>query len=160
MDKLYLLCIDDQPEVLNALESDLAEFEPYLNIEICESGQEAMELIEDIDQDGDHLAVVISDQVMPEMTGVDVLREIQTDRRFTHTKKILLTGLATHEDTINAINTGGLDHYVQKPWTREGIAAVIKKSLTAFIVDSGIDYESYLDVLDQPMLYEALRNRS
>ncbi|MEJ2005447.1 MAG: response regulator [Cyclobacteriaceae bacterium] len=160
MNKLYLLCIDDQPEVLNALESDLSEFEEYLNIEICESGEEALELIEDIDQQGDHLAVVISDQVMPEMTGVDVLRTIQNDRRFTHTQKILLTGLATHQDTIQAINTGGLDHYIQKPWTKEGISLVIRKSLTSFIVEKGLEYEPYLEVLDQPMLYEALRNRS
>jgi two-component system chemotaxis response regulator CheY len=155
-----MLCIDDQPEVLNALENDLSEFESHVSIEICESGREALELADEIDQNGDHLAVVLSDQVMPGMTGVDVLRKIQEDPRFPLTQKILLTGLATQQDTIQAINTGGLDYYIQKPWTREELAAIVKKSLTAFVVGKGLDYEPLLPVLDQPMLYQALRNRS
>lgn len=160
MNKLYLICIDDQPEVLNALESDLSEFEEFLIIETCDSGNEAMELIDEIDAEGNFLAIVISDQVMPGLTGVEVLHQIEKDSRFRHTYKILLTGLATHEDTIEAINTGGLNYYIAKPWTKEHLSGTIKKCLTAFLTNSGIDFQPYIPILDQEMLYEILRKKT
>ena len=158
MNSLYIICIDDQQEVLNALERDLSAFEDLTMIEVCDSGKEALDLIEELEGKGDHLAIVISDQVMPEMTGVDVLREIQNDGRFSKTKKILLTGLATHQDTIDAINSGGLDYYIQKPWTKEHLNKTIKKALAEFVVAAGIEYNAYLEILDQEVLYTALRN--
>ncbi|HAA12626.1 MAG TPA: hypothetical protein DCE41_13405 [Cytophagales bacterium] len=157
MNHLYILCIDDQPEVLNALEQDLAAFETHLRIEVCDTGAEALEVIEEVDSQGDHLALVISDQVMPQMTGVELLRTIQQDGRFRQAQKILLTGLATHQDTIEAINTGGLDHYISKPWTREYLHETVKKALTAFVLAKGLDYQPLLPVLDQASLYEGLR---
>ena len=160
MNNLYIICIDDQPEVLNALERDLADFEDLLIVEVCDTGKEALELIEQLDSKGDYLAMVISDQVMPEMTGVDVLRTIQNDGRFNKTKKILLTGLATHQDTIDAINTGGLDYYIQKPWTKDQISKVVKKALTEYILSTGLEYDPYMQVLDQQVLYEGLRNQT
>lgn len=160
MDQLHIVCIDDQPEVLNALEHDLSDFEAHTVVEVCDSGQEALELINELDQQGDHLALVISDQIMPGMTGVELLSRLQQDRRFSHAQKILLTGLATHQDTIEAINTGGIDHYIQKPWTKDDIGHAVKKGLTHFVTRAGLDYESYLPVLDQPLLYEILRNQS
>ena len=156
MSELYLICIDDQPEVLNALERDLGAFESFLNIEVCDSGEEALELMEEIDAEGKFLAVVISDQVMPGKSGVDLLTEIQEDARFSETRKILLTGLASHQDTIDAINKGGLDFYVQKPWTKENISKVIKSALTQFILEKGIDYEKYIHILDKEILYKNL----
>ncbi len=159
MDKLYVLCVDDQPEVLNALENDLSDFENYLLIEVCDSGNEVLELMEQIDTEGDYTAIVIADQVMPGMTGVEVLTRIENDPRFSAVRKILLTGLATHQDTIQAINSAGLDHYIQKPWTREILNKTISKCLTEFVLDKGIEYEDLLPVLDQPVLYEALRKK-
>lgn len=159
MNRLFILCIDDQPEVLNALEQDLVDFEDHLEIEVCDSALEALDLMEEIDQDGDYLAMVISDQVMPKMTGVDLLTSLESDGRFEGTKKVLLTGLATHQDTIDAINSGRLDFYIQKPWTKEQITSVIKKGLTEFIIEKGIGHENFITILDQQTLYEALRRR-
>jgi two-component system chemotaxis response regulator CheY len=160
MSKLYIICIDDQPEVLNALEQDLSSFEEYVSLEVCDSGDEALELIEEVDSRGNHVALIISDQVMPGKSGVDTLSVIHKDPRFTNTQKILLTGLATHQDTIDAINSGGIDFYVQKPWSKEKITDTVKKGLTEFIVAQGVEYEDYMPILDQEILYRALRNRS
>lgn len=157
MNKLYIVCIDDQPEVLTALEQDLSYFEKQLNIEVCDSGKEALEVIEEIDEKGDHLAILISDQVMPSMTGVHVLQEVEADGRFDQTQKVLLTGLATHQDTIQAINTGGLDYYIEKPWSKEVLIDKLKQALTQFIIKMGIDYQLYLNILDQSTLYQSLR---
>lgn len=160
MNKLYIICIDDQPEVLNALEQDLSQFDKQINVEVCESGAEALELLEDIDQAGDFAAIIISDQVMPEMTGVQLLSSITKDSRFYDTQKILLTGLATHQDTIDAINSGGIQHYIEKPWKKEALITIIKTALTHYVITKGIDYQSIIDILDQETLYQSLRNKT
>jgi two-component system chemotaxis response regulator CheY len=159
MDKLYLICVDDQREVLNALAEDLNWIGDYLNLEICESAKEVLEIMEEIDQKGDHLALIISDHVMPDVTGVDLLKNIYMDGRFIHTQKILLTGLATHQDTIEAINQAQLDHYIEKPWDSTELRHVVKKYLTNFILKSGLDHMPYLACLDQEILREALHSR-
>lgn len=160
MNNIYIICIDDQPEVLNALEQDLSLFDQKMNVEICDTGAEALDLIEEIDNNGDFIALIISDQVMPEMTGVDLLATITSDGRFDDTQKILLTGLATHEDTIEAINSGNISQYIGKPWDRERLEESVKKSLTKFVVSKGLEYQDLLEFLDQESLYKALRTRT
>ena len=116
MEKINVICVDDQREVLSAVVQDLTPLEDWLEIEDCESAEEALELIDDLDAKGEHIALIISDHVMPGKSGVELLTEISEDRRFTHTKKVLLTGQATHQDTISAINKARIESYLEKPW--------------------------------------------
>lgn len=160
MDQLYIICIDDQQEVLNALEQDLTTFDDKLNVEVCDSAAEAMELVEEIDERGDHIAIIISDQVMPGMSGVELLTKIEDDSRFGNTRKVLLTGQATHQDTIEAINLGGIDKYVAKPWDKVEIIAMVKSLLTEYVTRKGIAYDRFLELLDQELLYEILRKQT
>ncbi|MEM7106682.1 MAG: response regulator [Bacteroidota bacterium] len=160
MDQLYIICVDDQQEVLNALEQDLSLFDEQLNVEVCDSAGEVLELIEDIDERGDLVAVVISDQVMPGMSGVELLKAVENDSRLTHTRKVLLTGQATHQDTIEAINLGGIDRYVAKPWDKTEIINTIKTLLADYVTRKGVDYSGFMDLIDQKLLYEILRKQS
>lgn len=160
MDKLYIICVDDQREVLNALMDDLKVFKPQIKMEACESAAEAFELIEEIDSRADHIAVVISDHVMPGETGVDLLARIKEDGRFRHTQKILLTGLATHQDTIRAINSGGIDHYFEKPWKVEKLRDVVKKLLTRYVLTVGLEYSALMPQMDQQELLDYLHRRA
>ncbi|MEM6523849.1 MAG: response regulator [Bacteroidota bacterium] len=160
MDQLYIICVDDQQEVLNALEQDLSPFDEKLNVEVCDSGHEVLELIDDIDERGDLVAVVISDQVMPEMSGVELLKKVENDSRLTHTRKVLLTGQATHQDTIEAINLGGIDRYIAKPWDKTEIRNTIKTLLADYVTRKGVDYSEFMDLIDQKLLYEILRKQS
>lgn len=157
MDKLYIICVDDQREVLNALTEDLEVFENYLKIEECESVNEAWDVIESIDAEGNHLALLITDQVMPNNTGVDLLKKLRSDSRFNQSKTILLTGQATHKDTIEAINSAHLDHYIEKPWQKVQLHSIIKTLLTMFLMDKGLDYSPYMEIIDQTTLYNKLR---
>lgn len=59
----------------------------FFNVEDCESADEALELMDDLDAEGEFIALVISDHVMPGKTGVELLTEISQDARFVHTKK-------------------------------------------------------------------------
>jgi two-component system chemotaxis response regulator CheY len=159
MDRIYILCLEDQREVLNSILEELEVFEEAFILEGAESAAEAEELVEEIYNEGDRLALVISDHIMPGKTGVDFLIDLKKDERFQKTRKILLTGLATHQDTIKAINQAGIDHYIEKPWSAEKLVAFTKELLTRFLLDSGIDYQPYLRFLDNQVLFKHLHQR-
>lgn len=157
MEKINIICVDDQQEVLDSVMRDLRPLGDLIRLEEASSAAECLDLVEQIDEDGDHIAVIISDQVMPGEQGTDLLRKITTDGRFNKTRKVLLTGQATHADTINAINEGGIDNYVEKPWQPEHLLNVVKRLLTLYILDSGIDYRPYMSILDNSTLFSKLR---
>lgn len=157
MDNLYIICVDDQREVLNALTEDLEEFESLLRIEECESVDEALGVMEKIDAAGDYVALLITDQVMPKNSGVDLLKKLNADSRFDQTRTILLTGQATHRDTIEAINAAHLDNYIEKPWDKKRLHQTIKILLTKYLLAKGLDYQAYTPILDQNTLFSNLR---
>lgn len=157
MEKLNLICVDDQREVLSAVLQDLEPLSTWLNIEDCESAAEALELMDDFDAEGEFVALIISDHVMPGKTGVELLTEISQDGRFSTTKKILLTGQATHQDTITAINLARIESYFEKPWNAEILRERARTLVTEFIFDQGLDYTDYQGNLDQNVVLARLR---
>ncbi|MBN2062186.1 MAG: response regulator [Deltaproteobacteria bacterium] len=157
MEELNIICIDDQREVLNILRNDLDALQGVFHLIQCESAMEAGEVLDEIDRAGAHAVLLICDQVMPGKTGVLFLSDVQADGRFPHTKKILLTGLATHQDTIQAINRAAIDAYIEKPWDPENLLGEVKRLVTKYMVQAGLEYEGCLHVLDQQVLYEELR---
>ncbi|UTV26769.1 response regulator [Photobacterium atrarenae] len=157
MEKLNIICVDDQREVLSAVLNDLAPLNHYFQVEDCESADEALELMDELDAEGEFIAVVISDHVMPGMTGVELLSQVSQDPRFTQTKKILLTGQATHQDTIEAINRARIESYFEKPWKADVLLTTVRSLITEFIFDSGLDYRPWADVLDNSVVFRRLR---
>jgi two-component system chemotaxis response regulator CheY len=157
METINIICVDDQRTVLSALATDLEVFEDYFNIECCESAAEALDLMDSLDQKGEFLALIISDHVMPEMTGVDFLIKVNNDLRFKATKKMLLTGLATHQDTIVAINSAQIDHFLEKPYQPENLINMVKSLTTTFILEKGFDYKPFAAILDQTVLLAKMR---
>ncbi|MGC9401934.1 response regulator [Vibrio genomosp. F10] len=157
MEKLNLICVDDQREVLSAVLQDLEPLTHWLNIEDCESADEVLELMDELDADGEMVAVLISDHVMPGKTGVELLTEVSLDSRFMHTKKILLTGQATQSDTIEAINVAGINHYFEKPWASDVLVSTIRTLVTHYIFEKGLDYTQYQGELDQQVVFSHLR---
>lgn len=157
METLNIICVDDQQEVLDSVMRDLRPLTTHVRLEEASSVADCMQLIEQIDDDGDHVAIVISDQVMPEETGTELLGRITADRRFGKTRKVLLTGQATHADTINAINDGQIDNYIEKPWQPEKLLSVVKRLLTLYVLDAGLDHTEYMPVLDPTTLFTKLR---
>lgn len=156
MDKLTIIYVDDQREVLSTISKDLQVFEKYVSLEECESAAEVLEVLDDVEGEGDHVAVIVSDHIMPGKTGVELLAEVHADERFPNTKKMLLTGQATHQDTIEAINTAGVENYLEKPWKAEKLVESVKILLTKYVVKVGIDYQQYMPILDQKTLLDSL----
>ncbi|GAJ70627.1 LOW QUALITY PROTEIN: putative chemotaxis protein CheY [Vibrio sp. JCM 18904] len=157
MEKLNVICVDDQREVLSAVLQDLEPLNQWLNIEDCESAGEALELMDEFDAEAEMIALIISDHVMPGKTGVELLTDVSKDGRFGFTRKVLLTGQATHTDTINAINSAGIDRYFEKPWQASQLIECVRNLVTQYIFDVGLDYTQYHEHLDQSVVFERLR---
>jgi two-component system chemotaxis response regulator CheY len=157
MENIVIIIIEDQREVLEAVSKDLSFFEDAFILEECDSADEAEELMEDLDSEGDYIGLIISDHIMPGKTGVDFLIEMNDDPRFRDSKKILLTGLATHRDTINAINNAAIDRYIEKPWNAEELINYAKSLITEYILNKGIPYQAYMKYLDSEVILKKLR---
>jgi two-component system sensor histidine kinase/response regulator len=125
-----ILCIDDEVIVLDSLKEQLqSEYSDYM-IEIAESGEEAMEIINELIEDKTELPVVIADFIMPGMKGDKLLEKIHT--LIPNTKNILLTGQASIEGVGNAVNKANLYRFIAKPWDKEDLILTVKEALRSY----------------------------
>lgn len=155
--KLSILILEDEPEVRDALERDIEGFANDVRIEVADNVEDAWAAIDEIDEDGDLLALVLADHRLPGKTGVDFLVEMNDDQRTAETRKVLVTGQADQDDTIRALNEAGLDHYFSKPWDVDQLLEVVREQLTDYVLELGIDPLPYLRVLDGVRVMDALR---
>jgi thioredoxin reductase (NADPH) len=110
-----ILAADDEPEVLRAVQRDLrSRYADDYRIVGAVGGEQAIEALKELATRGAPLALILTDQRMPLISGVDVLRA--SLEIFPNAKKALLTAYADTEAAISAINDVGLDHYIMKPW--------------------------------------------
>ena len=101
---LTILSLEDEADVRDALERDLEEFWDKIRLEVAEDVDDAWAVIDEIVEDGDELALVLSDHRLPGKSGVDFLVELMKDERFGATRTVLVTGQADQSDTIRALN--------------------------------------------------------
>lgn len=156
--KLAVLILEDEPEVRAALERDLMELADIVRIEPAEDVEDAWDVIEEIFDDGDVLALALCDHRLPGQTGVDFMIQVAGDPQLVDTRKVLVTGQADLEDTVKAVNDAHLDHYIAKPWNKSELIDVVKEQLTDYVIRAGIYPLPYLAVLDQPRALEIIRD--
>ncbi|EQA47256.1 response regulator receiver domain protein [Leptospira broomii serovar Hurstbridge str. 5399] len=131
MNKGYIICVDDEVSVLETLQEQLHnEFGKTHEIETARSAEEALSLLEEIQNSGFVIEVIITDQVMPGMKGADFLEAVH--KKSPDSIKILLTGQAGLDSAIHAINFGGLSRYVEKPWNIEDLSRDIHSLIEKF----------------------------
>ncbi len=117
-----ILLVDDEPEILFSLKGLLRrEFDLYT----AESGREALEILE---QHSIH--VIMTDQRMPEMTGVQLMRRVKNSHP--EAIRIVFTGYADIKAVIDAINHGGLFRYITKPWDPDELIEVLKAATARY----------------------------
>ncbi|TAG94569.1 MAG: response regulator [Oscillatoriales cyanobacterium] len=117
--KLKLMVVDDEPDNLDLLYRTFRrDFQVY-------KADSALSALEVLDEQGE-MAVIISDQRMPEMNGTEFLGK--TVERFPDTIRILLTGYTDVEDLVEAINSGQVFKYITKPWNPEELKLVINQA--------------------------------
>ncbi len=127
----HILCVDDEAGVLTALRQQLAaRFGGECEISTAQSAIDALEFIDELEAEGEKVAVVIADQIMPGMKGVELLEEIH--RRSPDTTKILLTGQAGLDAVVAAINRARLNYYIPKPWAEANLRLVVENLLRQY----------------------------
>src|ERR1035441_3626638 len=115
MAKPILLTVDDDPEVLRAVERDLRRrYAERYRVLRADSGAAALEALRALKRRGDSVALLLVDQRMPQMTGVEFLG--QAMELFPSAKRVLLTAYADTDAAIQAINSARIHHYLLKPW--------------------------------------------
>ena len=115
MAKPVILAVDDDPQVLRAVERDLRRrYAREYRVLRADSGETALDTLGKLKLRGDPVALFLVDQRMPRMTGVEFLEK--AIERFPDAKRALLTAYSDTEAAIRAINEVGLDYYLQKPW--------------------------------------------
>lgn len=115
MAKPVLFTVDDDTEVLRAVERDLrGQYGSEYRILRANSGESALNALEELKRRGDPSALFLVDQRMPGMTGVEFMEKAVT--LYPAAKRVLLTAYADTDAAIKAINDVQLDYYLLKPW--------------------------------------------
>lgn len=115
MAKPVILTVDDDPEVLQAVARDLRrQYGDRYRIVRANSGQTALESIQQLKLRSESVALFLADQRMPQMTGVEFLE--QAIALFPEAKRALLTAYADTDAAIRSINAARIDYYLLKPW--------------------------------------------
>lgn len=115
MAKPVLLVIDDDADVLKAIERDLrSRFADRYRIMGAHSGAEGLEALEHLQTHHQHVAMLLADQRMPSMTGMDFIKA--ATEKFPDSKRVLLTAYSDPEVVITGLNEARLHYYLMKPW--------------------------------------------
>jgi response regulator RpfG family c-di-GMP phosphodiesterase len=115
-----ILFLDDEVAVLHALQRVFRRHQGATYF--VDNGSEALEVLQDNVVD-----LVVSDMRMPGMDGVEFLERVASE--WPHTKRILLTGYADMEATVNAINKGKIHSYLTKPWNNDELRSSIEQMI-------------------------------
>ncbi|SEM83034.1 Response regulator receiver domain-containing protein [bacterium A37T11] len=122
MDKIVILYVDDEA---NNLISFKAVFRMKYDVYTAISGQEAMAILKE-----KPINIIITDQRMPGMTGVEFLEEVL--KIYPDPMRILLTGYADMVAVIDAVNRGKIFHYLTKPWIEEELDKTITNAFNLY----------------------------
>lgn len=110
-----ILTVDDDPDVLHAIERDLKRrYDERYRVLRAESGPAALDLLRRLQQRNEAVALLLVDHRMPQMNGVETLQEAM--KIYPNAKRALLTAYADTDAAIKAINEVRLHHYLLKPW--------------------------------------------
>jgi len=117
-----LLIIDDEVEITKAL---VRQFRRKYNVFACTDATDALKIMET-----EKIQVVLSDQRMPGMTGVDFFAQIKD--KYPDALKLILTGYSDIEAVIGAINEGQVFRYVKKPWNPDELETIIREAFEKY----------------------------
>lgn len=121
--KITILYVDDEE---NNLFSFKATFRIKYNVLTALSGDEALKILE-----ASRVHIIITDQRMPEMTGVEFLEKVLL--KYPDPMRILLTGYADMGAVVDAVNKGKIFHYLAKPWNEEELDITIDRAYQKYL---------------------------
>ena len=128
MNKAAILCVDDEKIILDSLKQQLKlNFGQRFLYETAESANEALEIIEELEEERIRLIVIVSDWLMPGMKGDEFL--VQVHQRFPDVVTILLSGQADPASIERALVEANLHCFLCKPWREKDLITAINSGL-------------------------------
>lgn len=155
--KIYILVVEDEPEVLDAIVRDISPFESHFVIEMADTAEEAREIIQSTLKDDNEIGLILCDHVLPGDNGVELLVEMQNNPETESTQKVLITGQAGLQETVRAVNEADLKHYIAKPWEKDELVDIVRNQLTEYVLEHVPNPMPYMAVLDGERIAEQIR---
>jgi PAS domain S-box-containing protein len=141
MSKAVIICVDDEKSLLDTLKIQMRKFlDKNLTIETAEDGEEALEIISELLEDNIEIPLVISDYLMPNIKGDELLKKIHEISP--KTVKIMLTGQADLDAVSNAIKYAKLYRYIGKPWQSEDLKLTVIEALNSYFQDKKLEQQN------------------
>ncbi len=137
MSQPVIICVDDEQTILDSLKIELKQaFNDQYLIETTESGEETLELIEELLEEQYEIPLIISDYIMPKMKGDELLKRFHL--LSPSTRKVMLTGQADIEAVANAIQYAKLYRYLAKPWNHNDLILTVSEAIKSYYRDKQI----------------------
>jgi len=128
MSKPTILCVDDEKLILETLGWQLrAEFGKDYTYEFAEDAEEAIDLIDELNEESQEIIIIVSDWLMPGKKGDEFLADVHS--RYPNIVKIMLTGQADADAVERAKEHADLHCCLSKPWTHKDLVSAIKSGL-------------------------------
>ncbi|MDG2990718.1 diguanylate cyclase [Candidatus Synechococcus calcipolaris G9] len=140
--KPVVICVDDEPAVLESLRIELRRaLGDECIIETAEGAEDALSLMAELKQEDCEIALVLSDYIMPDLKGDELLGRVH--EMSPGTLKIMLTGQANLEAVSNALKLSKLYRYISKPWNPEDLKLTVLDAVHSYLQDRKIDEQNY-----------------
>ena len=142
MAKPIIMTVDDDIQVSNAIERDLRnQYHKDYRIIPTNSGAQALETVQKLQQRNEQIALFLVDQRMPAMEGTEFLAKAKN--HYPDARKVLLTAYADTQAAIDAINRIGLDYYMMKPWSppEQNLYPVLDDLLSDWLVIAEVPFD-------------------
>ena len=128
MSKKVILFVDDEKIILQSLKAQIKKhFGNQYTYEFAESGEEAWEIIQELHKEGTQILLIVSDWLMPNMRGDELL--IQIHQKFPEIIKVMLTGQADHTAIERTRKEANLHSCLQKPWSEHELIETLQAGL-------------------------------
>ncbi len=138
MTDTVIVCVDDEEFILRSLKRELnAALGDRYFIETADGGEDALQIVEELLEDGHDIPVVISDHIMMDMNGDELLQRIHDI--VPQTLTIMLTGQADMNAVTNAVNQANLYRYIAKPWENTDLILTVKEAIHTYFQEKKLE---------------------
>ncbi|MCS7074626.1 MAG: response regulator [Bacteroidia bacterium] len=123
-----ILCVDDEKIIISSMRQQIqSRFGDSVMVEFAYSGQEGLDIVSELNEEGVQTIIVISDWMMPGMKGDEFLIELH--KRYPQIRKVMITGMADEDAIERAFHYADLKRVIQKPWREEELLKVVEDAL-------------------------------
>lgn len=156
MNSFVILCLDDDPTVVQQLQQDLNGFSHLFDILTAQTIAEAYQILVQVAQNNQTVAMVLCDNDLGNDSGIDFLIELKQQQETALSHKVLLTGQAGLDETVQAVNNASLDYFIAKPWSGEALKQIVTDQLTTYIIENESDLMPWARILDTVRIMQAI----